>query len=196
MDELLEKNQVISVVPKDFRNSNKGKVIDITDRDFSLELFHAPIGILPHTLIEFYSPTKNGMLYFSTSVLSVEKNFIKIKAPIKHRFLQRRAFTRIKLSQDSSFECEGKSYKVELLDLSAGGLKLKSSEYLNINNDYDVNVKLMMNKVVKGTFEPIRIEKNEDGTFTLSGRFKNMSNPDKMLITQFCMRKSIENLNK
>jgi len=64
MNELLEKGQEIRIVPQDFRNSNKAKVIDVQDTNFSLEVFHSPDGILLKKMNEFYSPTKNGMLYF------------------------------------------------------------------------------------------------------------------------------------
>jgi len=196
MNELLEKDQVISIVPKDFRNSNKGKVVDIQERGFSIEVIHAPTGILANTLIEFYSPTKNGMLYFSTSISDINENILTVKAPIKHRFLQRRAFTRVKFEQEMNFEANDKSYKINSIDLSAGGIKLKSDEFLDINTDYGVCVKLMINKTIECTFEPIRIEKNEEETYTLSGRFKNLTNTDKMMLIQFCMRKNIENMNK
>lgn len=196
MNELLEKEQVLNVVPQNFKVSNKGKIVDIQEKSFSLELFHEPEGIVPRKLMEFYSQTKNGMLYFVSSAFEINENVIKILTPRKHRFLQRRAFTRIKFAQDMDFELNGKSYKATSINVSAGGMKLKTNENPDINSVYDLKMKLLGENLIKCTFEPIKIEKNEGGYYTLSGRFKNLENTDRMKLIQFCIRKNIENLNR
>lgn len=196
MGEILEKEQIINVVPVNFKNYNKGKIIDFIDREFLLEVFQSPDNILANKMMEFYSQTKNGMLYFSSTVTEINGNVLKIQMPIKHRFLQRRAFTRVKFIQKLDFKKEGKTFDVESIDLSAGGLKLKSSEYVDINGKYEVYIRLSVNKKIRSEFELIRIEKNEENAYTLSGRFQNLSNADKMTLIQFCMKKNIENLNK
>lgn len=196
MNELLEKNQVINVVPQDFKNSNKGKIIDVLDRKFLLEVNHAPEGILLNNLIEFYSQTKNGMLYFTSDVINIEGNVLTVKNPVKHRFLQRRAFTRVKLLKDMSCSLDGKSYGFKSLDISSGGMKLETKETLNINSEYDISLQLIKGQEINCKLEFIRIEKNDKDSYTLSGRFKNLSDIDKMTLMQYCMRRSIENVNK
>lgn len=196
MNELLEKNQLISVVPQNFKNSNKGKIIEVKERNFLLELFHEPEDILLNNLIEFYSQTKNGMLYFTSDVTNIEGNIITIKTPLKHRFLQRRAFTRVKFIKDMNWTYGDTSHKITSLDLSFGGMKLKTKEHLDINKEYDISIPLLKGQEIKCKFQPIRIEKNDDEYYTLSGRFKNISDIDKMTLTQFCMRRKIENANK
>lgn len=196
MGEILEKEQIINVVPVNFKNSNKGKIIDFLEKEFLLEVSHSPDEILVNKMMEFYSQTNNGMLYFSSTVTEINGNVLKIRMPIKHRFLQRRAFTRVKFIQNLDFKSDGKSFDVASIDLSAGGLKLKSNEYVDINGEYDVCIRLSVNKKIRCQFELIRIEKNEENTYTLSGRFKNLSNADKMTLIQFCMKKNMENMNK
>lgn len=196
MGEILEKNQIINVVPVNFKNSNKGKIVDFLEKEFMLEVFHSPDEILVNKMMEFYSQTKNGMLYFSSTVTEINGNILKIRRPIKHRFLQRRAYTRVKFIQKLEFKTDNKSFDISSIDLSAGGLKLKAKEYVDINGEYDVCIKLSVNKKVRCKFELIRIEKNDENTYTLSGRFKNLSNTDKITLIQFCMKKHIENLNK
>lgn len=196
MNELLEKEQVLSIIPQNFKVSNKGKIVDTNDRNFSLEVFHEPKGIEPKKLMEFYSQTKNGMLYFVSSAIEINGNLLKILMPIKHRFLQRREFTRIKFLQDMSLELNDKIYDITSINLSAGGMKLKTDNTLNIDSDYDLRIKLLDENYVKCKFQPIKIEKNEDGSYTLSGRFKNLENADKMKLIQFCIRKNVENANR
>lgn len=195
MGELLQERQLINVVPQDFKHSNKGEIKEISDRDFSLELFYAPDGILPNKMIEFYSPTKYGMLYFVSSVASVEGNVLIVKNPLRHRFLQRRAFSRIKFVKTMEFKKAEQNYKITSIDLSAGGMKLQTSEYLDINSEYDLTLDLKESKIYP-KFEPIRIEKNDDNTYTLSGRFKITTNTDKIALMHFCMKRNLENLNK
>src|SRR5574344_1633075 len=119
MDRIVEKDQVLSIIPRDFRNSNKGKVKEIDDNGFSLELAHKPIGIDENVSMEFYSKTPNGMLYFNSEIETVDGNIVTVKNPIKHRYLKRRQFTRIRYTENLEFLGIDKSkHSVEALDLS------------------------------------------------------------------------------
>jgi c-di-GMP-binding flagellar brake protein YcgR len=196
MTELLEKDQIISVVPQDFKNSNKSKILDIQDKKFLLEIFHPADGIEPKKMMEFYSYTQNGMLYFSSSVIEMEGNVLTVAIPRKHRFLQRRAFTRVKFAQNMELKSEKISHKIVSINISAGGLKLKTNDVIDINLEYDLCLNLSQESSLSCTFEPIKIEKDENQSYTLSGRFKNLSNTAKITLIQFCMRKSLEIVNK
>lgn len=196
MNELVKKDQVISVVPQDFRNANKGKVTAIGEDEFSIEVKHSPKGILINNLIEFYSQTPNGVLYFESDVTKINDNVITVANPIKHRFLQRRQFTRIKFIQQLELKLKDKSFPVKTIDLSAGGMKINSDKNIDIEAIYDICIQLSDDQEVKCKYQPIRIEKNDEGFYTLSGRFQNQSNIDKMTLIQFCMKKNIENVNK
>lgn len=195
MNELLEKGQTISIVPQDFRNSNKGEVVQVMDKFFSIEVQHAPEGIVPKKIMEFYSSTKNGTLYFSATIIKVDGDIVIVSIPRKHRFLQRRTFTRVKFIQDVELKLDAKTYKATSLDLSAGGVKLKSEQNLSLDSEYDIYLDLINNSV-RCKYLPIKIEKSEDGVYTLAGRFKNLNRADKMKIVQFCIRKDIENKNR
>lgn len=196
MNELLEKEQIVSVVPQDFRNAIKGKVVSISDKFFEVETTREPEGILINNLIEFYSQTQHGILYFASDITSINGNTLKVLAPVKHRFLQRRKFTRINFSQELELKSATNQYVVTITDLSAGGLKIKSSENVDIDQEYDVKVSLSDELVIKCKFQPIRIEKNDKGVYTLSGRFTNLNNTDRMTLIQLCMKKKIENVSK
>lgn len=196
MAELLEKEQVLSVVPQDYANSNKGKVAEINERNFTLELFHTPEGINTKHIMEFYSPTPNGMLYFTSSAAEINGNTITVTMPRKHRFLQRRTFTRVKFVQEIGLGADGKTYNASSIDLSVGGMKVKTTQPLYINDEFDVSINLVGETFVKCNFQAIKIEKNSDDSYTVSGRFQNLSNTDKMKLTQFCIRKNIENINR
>lgn len=196
MGEIVNQDQVVSVVPQNFRNATKGKVVSVRKDAFIVETKKQPEGVLTNHMTEFYSQTKNGVLYFESNVISVDENKITIATPIKHRYLQRRQYTRIKFAQELDMKLEKKSHSITTIDLSAGGMKIRTKEPIDIDSEYSVSIKLSEEMGVDCKFTPIRIEKNDEGVYTISGRFKNLSNVDKMTLVQFCIKKKIENVNK
>ena len=196
MRELIKKEQIVTVVPQDFKNSNKGRVLDVNLNGFRMELKYKPEGLIKNHICDFYSLTDNGYLYFESYVQDLENNVITIANPVKHRFLQRRKFTRIKFIEDLELIFEDTVHKVRTLDLSAGGMKLQTKENVDIEKEYKVCIKLGNEQEIKCKYQLIRVEKGDNGLYTISGRFSNLSNIDKMTLIQFCMKKDMENMNK
>ncbi|MBO5737948.1 PilZ domain-containing protein [bacterium] len=196
MRELIKNEQLVTIVPQDFKNSNKGKVLDVSLEGFRMELKYKPEGIIKNHICDFYSLTDNGYLYFESYIQNIENNVVTIANPIKHRFLQRRKFTRIKFMEDLELVSGDIVHKVRTLDLSAGGMKLRTSENIDIEKEYNVSIKLNDEREVKCKYQLIRVEKGDNGLYTISGRFTALSNVDKMTLVHFCMKKDMENLNK
>ncbi len=196
MRELIKNEQLVTIVPQDFKNSNKGKVIDVSTDGFRMKLKYKPEGLLKNHICDFYSLTDNGYLYFESYIQSLENNVISIANPVKHRFLQRRKYTRIKFIEDLELVYENTMHKVRTLDLSAGGMKLQTKENIDIEKEYKITLKLSNEQEIKCKYQLIRVEKGDNGLYTISGRFTNLSNIDKMTLIQFCMKKDMENMNK
>lgn len=196
MRELLKKNQIVTIVPHDFKDTNKGQITEVSMEGFKMKLKYVPKGLIQKHICDFYSLTDNGYLYFESYIRELDGNVVSIANPKKHRFLQRRKFTRIKFLEDLQLEHEGTVHKVHTLDLSAGGMKLKTTENINIEYEYNVTINLNDEIEVNCKYQLIRVEKLDDGTYTISGRFTNLSNVDKMSLVHFCMKKSMENDNK
>ncbi len=196
MRELIKKEQLVTIVPQDFKNSNKGKVLDVSLDGFRMELKYKPEGLIKNHICDFYSLTDNGYLYFESYIQDIVNNVISIANPVKHRFLQRRKFTRIKYLENLELVWEDTVHKVRSLDLSAGGMKLQTQDNVDIEKEYKVCIKLSDEQEVKCKYQLIRVEKGDNGLYTISGRFTNLSNIDKMTLVQFCMKKDMENSNK
>ena len=196
MRELLKKDQIVTIVPHDFKDTNKGKITEVSMEGFKMKLKYVPKGLIQKHICDFYSLTDNGYLYFESYIRELDGNVVAIANPKKHRFLQRRKFTRIKFLEDLQLEHEGTVHNVHTLDLSAGGMKLKTTENINIEYEYNVTIKLNDEIEVNCKYQLIRVEKLDDGTYTISGRFTNLSNVDKMSLVHVCMKKSMENDNK
>lgn len=196
MRELIKNEQLVTIVPQDVKLTNKGKVINVSNDGFKMELKYKPDGLIVNHICDFYSFTDNGYLYFESYIQNLENNIITIANPVKHRFLQRRKFTRIKFLEDLELVNGDTVHKVRTLDLSAGGMKLRTEENIDIEKDYDVCIKLSDEQEIKCKYQLIRVEKNDSGLYTISGRFTQLSNIDKMTLVQFCMKKDMESMNK
>lgn len=196
MRELLEKDRKITVVPADFKCANKGTIVEVEPRYFTVELEYEPQGMMRHNYCEFYTQTSHGTLYFDSFPETIEGKKVKIATPAKHKFLQRRQYTRIKFVYDLDLKCGDDVKKITTLDISAGGMKFRTNDNINIEAEYSISLPLSEKQFIDCKFSPIRIEKNENGGYTISGRFGYHNNIDKMTLTQFCTKRSIEIKNK
>lgn len=196
MRELIEKDRKITIVPSDFKCANKGTIVDVEPRYFTIELEYEPDGIMRHNYCEFYTQSNHGTLYFDSYPETIEGKRVKIANPAKHRFLQRRQYTRIKFVHELDLTADNIAHKITTLDISAGGMKIKTNENINIEGNYKIVLPLSEEQFVECVFSPIRIEKNENGGYTISGRFEYHNNKDKMTLTQYCTKRSIEIQNK
>ena len=136
------------------------------------------------------------MLYFDSFAETIEGKTLKIANPAKHKFLQRRQYRRIKFVYDLELKCENNALKITTLDISAGGMRFKTNENINIEKTYTITLPLSDKQHIECLFSPIRIEKNETEGYTISGRYEYHNNKDKMTLTQYCAKRSIEIRNK
>ena len=196
MRELIKNEQLVTIVPQNFKCTNKGRVIDVSMDGFRMELKYKPEGLIVNHICDFYSFTENGYLYFESYIQALENNVITIANPIKHRFLQRRKYTRIKFIEDLELTNENIVHKVRTLDLSAGGMKIQTKDNINIEKEYKVTIKLSDEQEINCKYQLIRVEKGDNGLYTISGRFIALSNIDKMTLVQYCMKKDMEVLTK
>lgn len=199
MRELVVENQEILMIPQNFKFANKGKVTAVRAGDFTLELDYEPDGILENTYCEFYTQTPHGKLYFDSYAKEINGKTLVIASPAKHKFLQRRQYTRIKYINELELSLDGNVYKISTLDISAGGMKFVTENKLDIDAVYNLQLPLFGENetLIPCKFQPIRIERTSEGRgYTVSGQFVYNSNHDKMLVVQYCAKRNVEIKNK
>ena len=196
MRELVKNEQLVTIVPQDFNKTNRGTVTEVSMDGFKMKLQYKPEGLNINHICDFYSLTDNGYLYFESYIQGVENNIITIANPVKHRFLQRRKFTRIKFLEDIVLTCNDISYNAKTIDISAGGMKITTGDNIDIEKEYHVVIKLSDEQEIKCRYQLIRVEKGDNGNYVISGRFTHLTNIDKMTLVQFCMKKDMETINK
>lgn len=196
MRELVAEGQTAIIIPPDYKYANKGTVTAVTAGDFTLELEKEPEHILLNTYCEFYTQTKHGKLYFDSFAKSIDGKTLVIASPAKHKFLQRRQYTRIKFINDLNMTYNSNTYDIKTLDISAGGMKIHSDNKIDIEGNYEISIPISDTKSVDCIFQPIRIEKANEGGYTISGQFTYKTSRDKMILTQFCAKRNVEIKNK
>ena len=159
MRELVVENQDVLLIPQDYKFANRGKVTAVRAGDFTLELEYEPENIMVNTYCEFYTQTPHGKLYFDSYAKEINGKTLIIASPAKHKFLQRRQYTRIKFLNNLQLHLDGNDYDISTLDISAGGMKFKTNSNLNIDGSYAVSLPLSDSLSVDCEFQPIRIEK-------------------------------------
>lgn len=195
MNNLFNRNQEFSIVPQNFKYSNKGRIIQIFENSIVLELEKPPTGLEKLKINEFYSQTRHGTLYFNAAIAKIEedKNIIVVMKPKKHRFLQRRTFTRIKYVENIVLKTATEEFPATTMDLAAGGIKIKTDACLDLNTIYDTQIPLAGGNDIVCKFQPIKMEKDlEDDIYISAGKLLEVDQKDKMRIIQYCLRKDIE----
>lgn len=195
MRELLEKGKRVTVVPSDYKNANKGVITEVEQKGFTVELDYEPEGMLKRNYCEFYTQNQYGTLYFTSYPESIEGKTLKIANPSKHKYLQRRQYTRVKYNNKIQLRNGEDVIDINVIDISAGGMKFTCERAINLDCEYSLNLELSSVISVECKFSPIRIEKNLKG-YTVSGRFIFAQGKDRMLVTQYCSKRSIEIRNK
>ena len=196
MRELVKNEQLVTIVPQDFKKTNRGTVIDVSMEGFRMKLQYKPEGLLVNHICDFYSLTDNGYLYFESYIQALDNNVLTIANPVKHRFLQRRKFTRIKFTEDLILSYDDITHNVRTLDISAGGMKITTTDNIDIEKEYKVTINLSDEQEISCRYQLIRVEKSDNGKYIISGRFTHLNNIDKMTLVQFCMKKDMETINK
>ncbi len=195
MKNYISKNAKFRIIPTDPEGATVVTVEDIALDYFTIKP-ETEEGLKPQEHIEFFSLTPQGLLYFESIIKEISEEGIKVLYPISHKFLQRREYTRVDLDKAIELYDETTPISSKIIDISAGGLKLSSSEQLLLTKDYKISVNLDVNVSVNCLFHPIRIESDNMLGYTVSGRFMLLKNIDRIALVQYCFKKQMENQNK
>ena len=193
MREQIVKGKEFGIISRSIDNASKCTVVDVTEDFFSVKLQSDGIYEVDETA-ELFGMTSKGQLYFETIVKEVKNDIVSLWFPLNYKYLQRREYSRVQINKTVDLIRGNKKFSADIIDLSAGGLKLKTTNQLELLKEYNFSIEIE-NKKIKCKFAPIRIEVME-GIFISSGRFKELNNYDRISLVQFCFMKQIENSNK
>ncbi len=191
-NEILE-NKEFNILSRSIDNASKCCVVEVCEDCFKVKLVDNSKYEKDES-VELFTMTRKGQLYFETIVKEVDNDILSIWFPIAYKYLQRREYSRIQTDKTLLLINGDKEITAKVIDISAGGLKVSVKEQLKLITEYSIEIEIE-NRLIKSIFEPIRIEFVRD-EFIVSGRFKNISNYDRVALVQYCFRMQIENNNK
>lgn len=186
-------NKEFNILSRSIDNAAKCNIVEVCEDNFKIKL-QEKCKYEKNESVELFSMTNKGQLYFETIVKDVEDDIISIWYPLSYKYLQRREYSRVQINKEIELENKKINILAQIIDISAGGLKIKTNEQLELLKDYKIIINIE-NKKIETSFEPIRIE-TDSNCFITSGHFKNINSDDKILLVQYCFRKQIENNNK
>ena len=189
----ITENKEFYIISRSVDNAEICKVIEVNDDCFKVKLRNKKKYEVDETA-ELFTMTDKGQLYFETIIKDVQDDVLSIWFPITFKYLQRREYSRIPLDKDVVLYGDTGEISAGIVDISAGGLKLATKKQLELLKDYKISFALE-NQQITTTFEPIRIEALPN-VFYSSGRFKDISNYDRIALVQYCFKKQIEMSSK
>lgn len=191
-----KENQIVKIVPQDVEAACNLVVVDSCD-DFLIVKRESQAKREITGKVECFTMAENGIIYFKSKISKIDDEQYKITLPITHQVLQRREYTRIDFNANIVLSADDNSTIDALVtDLSAGGMRLISSKELSISKEYQFVLKYDKAQEISAIFSPMREDKTSDETYVTSGKFKMISNKDRIALAQFCFRKHMENTNK
>ncbi len=193
MRKQITENKEFYIISRSVDNAEKCRVIEVNEDSFKIKLNNKQKYEIDES-VELFSMTSNGQLYFETIIKDVQEDILTIWFPVTYKYLQRREFSRVTLEKELTLKNGQNIINANIADISAGGLKIKTKEQLDLLKEYSISFEID-GKFFETKFEPIRIEASSEG-FISSGRFSDISNYDRISLVQYCFRKQIENANK
>ena len=185
-------NKEFNIISRSIDNACKCNVISVSSDCFKVKL-NKKVKFEPEESVELFTMTQKGQLYFETIIKSVDNDTLSIWFPISYKYLQRREYSRVNHNKEIILKNGKNKITAQIEDLSAGGLKISTQEELHLLKDYKTTVEVE-NKLIKTIFQPIRTEFIQN-KYISSGRFKEISNYDRIALVQYCLKKQIENNN-
>ncbi len=193
MRNTIEQNKEFNIISRSIDNASKCIVTDVFEDSFAVKVPKSSKFETGES-VELFTMTHKGQLYFETLIKEINGDILTIWFPILYKYLQRREFSRVKIEQNIELNFNNNKTDAVISDISAGGLKVKTKCQLELLKEYSININID-NKLIKTIFEPIRTEALQD-YFISSGRFKNLTNYDRINLVQYCFTKQIENSNR
>ena len=189
----LVKDKEFYIISRSIDNASKCIITEVNEDCFKVKLLDKGKYETDES-VELFTMTEKGQLYFETIVKNIEDNIISIWFPIDFKYLQRREYSRINITEEVKLTRGNKKISAEIADISAGGMKIATKEPLELLYNYNIKLNIE-NNIIECKFQPIRTEVLQ-GIYISSGSFSEINNYDRIILVQYCFRKLIENSNK
>lgn len=201
MEKILSVTKDFKIIPENFKNAGELRILEISE-----DIIKAKVILDKRQNIEDYSQGVNveifgandlGLIYFETKIASRVDDVISFSTVSDYSIIQRREYSRVLLEKGNvNFTDLAENIVDKVIDISAGGLKIISNEKLELEKLYKIEIVLSNNMKINCNFKPVRIDKNNDDKYTISGKFADLENLDRIVLVQYAFKLKMEKQNK
>lgn len=204
MKELINSAKDFKIIPNNFKSSGAFDILEIKDNEIVAELVLIDDKELNdyaiNSNVEVFGVNNLGLIYFETKIIDRVDKKITLALTPDYSIIQRREYSRVGLNQGTiTFKDIAPSIVLNIDDISAGGIKFISSEPLELDKYYDIEIKLTNNMKIECALSPIRViptKYQEKDVYTISGKFIDLENADRIVLVQYAFKIKMEEQNK
>ena len=204
MKELLQNAKDFKIIPNNFKSSGAFDVIEISNEEINANLVLIDDSELSdysvNSSVEVFGVNPLGLVYFETKILSKNEKNITLAMPSDYSIIQRREYSRVNLTQGNiQFNDIAPDAVLDIEDISAGGTKIILNQPLELDKYYDIEIKLSNNMKIECALAPIRIKEIEyknQKAYSISGKFVDLENADRIVLVQYAFKIKMEEQNK
>lgn len=194
MKDIVSENQEFIILSPKVTNATKCCVTDIFDDESFKVKIETKERYQKGDNVDLFSVAGSGIIYLSAELISKEEKFLTVSKPKNIKIIQRREYTRIEIHKNILIKNnDNKNIRAEIIDISAGGMRLIADTEMKSSIDYEVDINLESRVDFSCKFSPVRIIYDEKvNKYIVSGKFKLIRNIDRVALAQFCMKKQSE----
>lgn len=201
MEKIIQKAKNFKIIPDNFVSSGAFDVLSVDENTIEAKLILADKKDLNdykiNSIVEVFGVYEIGLIYFQTKIVDLQEDIIKLALTQDYSIIQRREYSRVNLSGSVVFEDFGPDLVENVEDISAGGIKLVTKLPLEIDKHYAIVITLSNNMKIECSLHPMRVMKNDEAnTYTISGKFVNIENVDRIVLVQYAFKIKMEEQNK
>ena len=195
---ILESGKDFKIIPEQVEDSTSIDVKSLDEHNLCADLKYLNeaelVSYKEGSTVEIFGLTNEGLIYFTTEIISRSGANLIVKTPTEHKNIQRREYSRVATTSKIEF-LNNSGAEVETLDISAGGVRFASNLNLASDSEHPVLIKLTNNAEIECAIQVIRTNA-EDGRFVTSARFINIRSIDRIALVQYTFKALIEEENK
>lgn len=195
--DFLKINQKLKIIPDEIKGISSGIIKEIYQDFFTVQLDKNNNSLAVGQNIEIIISGENCLTRFETKIFEIKGDIANFLIPEKFKNIQRREYTRININIPVNLKkpaAANESINTSTEDLSGGGMKVMSESSFDIDTLLEAKLSINTKKNIKTLIKILRVDTCEQNLkkYHLSGKFKEISNADRITIIQLCFKRQLE----
>ncbi len=199
MKKLIESAKDFKIIPANFKSAAEILIQSVDDNSIVAKIVGLDNDSLKdyavNSNVEVFGVNVVGLIYFETKIIDRKEDIITLETTQDYSIIQRREYSRVELNHGGLiFKDKAPDFVKRIFDISAGGVKFEAKEALETDKFYQIEIKLSNNMNISCELQPIRIQE-KDNSYTISGKFVNLENMDRIVLVQYAFKVKMEEQN-